>query len=81
MDEEIKCRLTWIRMYEQINNVVLVCRRCDVSLPSLRLWLRRYAEQGEAELGTQSGRRNHPELACYQHRQGKLLNGVKAAMA
>jgi transposase-like protein len=37
-------------MYEETHDVGLVCRRCGISGPTLRKWLRRYEEQGAAGL-------------------------------
>lgn len=56
MDDEIKERLTWITLYEETVNAGLVCRRCGISRPTLRKWLRRYQEHGEAGLSSQSRR-------------------------
>jgi len=59
MDEEIKKRLTWIKLYEETGNAGLVCRRCGISRPTLRKWWRRYQEQGESGLSSQSRRPKH----------------------
>lgn len=46
MNKEIKQRLTWIKLYEETQNAGLVCRRCGISRPTLRKWLKRYEESG-----------------------------------
>ncbi len=46
MDKEIKKRLKWVQLYEKTPNAGLVCRRCGISRPTLRKWIRRYEEQG-----------------------------------
>lgn len=46
MDQEIALRLRWIKLYEETQNAGLVCLRCGVSRPTLRLWWRRYQEHG-----------------------------------
>ncbi len=56
MYDEIKRRLTWIKLYEETGDAGLVCRRCGISRPTLRKWLRRYAEQGIDGLVSQSRR-------------------------
>ena len=56
MDDEIKKRLTWIRLYEETGDAGLVCRRCGITRPTLRKWLRRYQQEGEAGLRSQSRR-------------------------
>ena len=46
MNDEVRKRLTWIKLYEDTQNAGLVCRRCDISRPTLRKWLKRYDEHG-----------------------------------
>lgn len=46
MNNEIRIRLKWVQLYEQIQNVGLVCRKCGISKPTLRKWLKRYEEHG-----------------------------------
>jgi len=46
MNKEIRQRLTWIKLYEETQNSGLVCRRCGISRPTLRKWLKRYEESG-----------------------------------
>lgn len=57
MNNEIKVRLQWVQLYLQTKNAGLVCRRCGVSRPTLRLWVKRYQQSGEAGLQSQSRRR------------------------
>ena len=46
MKPEIKARLRWIKLYQKTGDAGLVCRRCGISRPTLRKWLRRYRESG-----------------------------------
>ena len=46
MKLEIKARLKWIELYKETRNAGLVCRRCGISRPTLRKWLRRYEKSG-----------------------------------
>ena len=46
MKLEIKARLRWIKLYQKTNDAGLVCRRCGISRPTLRKWLRRYEQSG-----------------------------------
>jgi transposase InsO family protein len=39
-----------VRMYAQTRDAGLTCRRCGISRPTLRLWVRRFEERGEAGL-------------------------------
>src|SRR3954469_12759010 len=54
MDAEARTRLGWIRLYEQVGDAGLVCRRCGISRPTLRKWWRRYQAEGEAGLGARA---------------------------
>ena len=67
-------RLTWIRLYEATQDVGLVCRRCGISGPTLRKWLRRYAEQGEAGLVAQSRRpKTSPRRKVFEQEEAWIL--------
>lgn len=46
MDKKIKARLTWVELYTKHTDAGFVCRRCGISRPTLRKWLRRYEEYG-----------------------------------
>src|SRR4051795_198779 len=56
MDADARTRLGWIRLYEQVGDAGLVCRRCGISRPTLRKWWRRHQAEGEAGLGARSPR-------------------------
>lgn len=54
IEQKVKMRLGWIQMYQQTQNAGLVCRRCGISRPTLRKWVRRYQELGQQGLVDQS---------------------------
>ena len=56
MEAEIKARLTWVKLYEETKNAGYVCRHCGISRPTLRKWVSRYKDLGEAGLNNQSKR-------------------------
>jgi transposase InsO family protein len=56
MKSEIRRRLQWVRLFLETLDAGLVCRRCGISRPTLRKWVRRYEESGEAGLASQSRR-------------------------
>jgi transposase InsO family protein len=56
MNRKIKARLHWVKLYREIGNAGIVCRRCGISRPTLRKWLRRYAENGIEGLKDKSKR-------------------------
>ena len=53
---DARTRLGWIRLYEEIGNAGVVCRRCGISHPTLRKWWRRYQAEGEVGLEARSHR-------------------------
>ena len=74
MDEEIRRRLTWVRLHEQTGDVGLTCRRCGITPPTLRKWLRRYEEQGEAGLVAQSRRpKRSPKQKVFAQEEAWIL--------
>ena len=61
MKPEIQKRLGWIQLYEKTGDAGLVCRRCGISRPTLRKWIKRYRASGIAGLESQSRRpKNSP---------------------
>jgi transposase-like protein len=56
IDAEIRRRLKWIEMYNERGDAGQVCRRCGISRPTLRKWLRRYEQQGSERLRSHSRR-------------------------
>lgn len=56
MDDDIRKRLRWVQLYEELGNAGVVCLRCGISRPTLRKWWSRYQEHGEAGLKEESRR-------------------------
>ncbi len=52
----LKARLRWVKHYQQSQNAALSCRRCGISKGTLLKWWRRYQNEGEAGLLSQSRR-------------------------
>lgn len=62
MDDEIKTRFRWVTLYLETKDAGLVCRKCGISRPTLRQWVRRYQSDGMAGLQTKDKRpQNTPE--------------------
>jgi transposase InsO family protein len=55
----VKTRLGWVRLYQQLGDAGKVCRRCGISRPTLRKWWRRYQRSGVAGLKDESRRPQH----------------------
>lgn len=69
-----KARLGWIRLYEQTGNAALVCRRCGISAPTLRKWVRRYQAEGLAGLDDRSRRpRTSPQRRVFAEQEQLIL--------
>lgn len=58
MDAKQRARLKWVKLYEETKDAGFVCRRCGISRPTLRKWLKRYRLLGEEGL-TEHSRRPH----------------------
>ena len=56
---DVKTRLGWVRLYEQLGDAGKVCRRSGISRPTLRKWWRRYQADGVAGLKDESRRPRH----------------------
>lgn len=56
MDNDIRQRLKWVQLYEETQDAGLVCRRCGISRPTLRKWVKRYQAEGEPGLSAHSRR-------------------------
>ena len=56
MDNEIRRRLRWVQLFEELKNGTQVCLRCGISRPTLKKWVERYKALGIAGLVTQSRR-------------------------
>jgi len=59
MDKQIKMRLGWVQLYLETGDAGLTCRRCGISRPTLRLWVRRYEKEGIDGLQSRSRRPKH----------------------
>jgi transposase-like protein len=56
MNKDVKKRLEWIKLYESTVDAGIVCRKCGISRPTLRKWLKRYRQFGLNGLNEQSRR-------------------------
>lgn len=56
MNDAIRMRLRWVKLYEELGIAGVVCLRCGISRPTLRKWWSRYQEHGEAGLLEESRR-------------------------
>ena len=71
---DARTRLGWVRLYEQLGNAGVACRRCGISRPTWRKWWRRYQAEGEAGLETRSHRpRTLPGRKVFDEQEALIL--------
>lgn len=56
MNKQMRTRLGWLRLYWETSDAGLTCRRCGISRPTLRLWARRFEDEGVDGLRSRSTR-------------------------
>ena len=78
MEKEIRKRLKWVELYKKTQNAGLVCRRCGISRPTLRKWLRRYAEHGKEGLQNQNKRPLSSPNAKVGKREETIILSLRA---
>ena len=72
--DAVRRRRIWIQLYAETKDAGLVCRRCGITRPTLRLWWRRFEAQGDAGLISRSRRPHHsPCRALVQERINLIL--------
>ena len=66
---------SWINLYQKTSDAGLVCRRCGISRPTLRKWLRRYEESGLDSLHDKSKRPHRsPNRKVTKEHETLILN-------
>ncbi|MBN2561171.1 MAG: helix-turn-helix domain containing protein [Phycisphaerae bacterium] len=63
MLREEKARLEWVQLYQKTGSAGLVCKRCGISRPTLRKWVRRFESEGLEGLSSRSRRPKHSPAA------------------
>ena len=71
---ELRRRRIWVQRYAETKNASLVCRRCGIRQPTLRLWWKRFLAKGDAGLISLSRRPHHsPHRVLDQNRLALIL--------
>jgi transposase InsO family protein len=74
VQDEQRRRRVWVELYAETNDAGLVCRRCGISRPTLRLWWGRFLVKGDAGLANLSRRPHHsPRRVLDQKRIDLIL--------
>lgn len=72
--DELRRRRIWVQLYAETKNAGLVCRRCGISRPTLRLWWKRFLAKGDAGLISLSRKPHHsPHRVLDQNRLALIL--------
>lgn len=74
MDHQKHTRLKWVKLYLGTQDAGFVCRRCRISRPTLRKWLKRYHDHGEDGLNELSRK---PHNLPNMRQSEKLIAYVK----
>jgi transposase InsO family protein len=75
MDKNQKTRLGWIQLYQTSKDAGYVCRRCGISRPTLRKWLKRYNENGLEGLSNKSCKPiNSPSKKIFDQEESLILD-------
>lgn len=68
MEDETRKRFRWVELFLRLENYSLVCRKCGLSRPTLRNWVRRYRECGVSGLSSFSRRpKSSPAVKVLDH--------------
>jgi transposase InsO family protein len=71
MDTEVRKRLRWVQLFEELANYTQVCLRCGISRPTLRKWVSRYRVHGVHGLVAKSRRpRTSPAVRITEQERG-----------
>lgn len=74
MDQEIRKRFVWVKLFQETGDAGQVCRRCGISRPTLRKWLRRYEQEGMEGLHSLSRRpKSSPKIKVTAQEEDWIL--------
>ena len=79
MDDEIRKRLRWVQLYEELGNAGTVCLRCGISRPTLRKWWQRYQEHGLIGLQEENRRPKSSPTRKVQPEHEQLIAALRNA--
>ena len=78
MDTEVRKRLRWVQLFQQINNCTQVCLKCGISRPTLRKWLDRYGEHGVNGLVSKTTRPHNSPTIRISKREREWITELRA---
>lgn len=75
MNQSVRSRYYWVKLYEKKQDAGFVCRRCGISRPTLRKWYKRYKEKGVEGLRGLSRRpKSSPKTKVTKDLESKILD-------
>src|SRR3990167_5310775 len=75
MDRQIAARTKWVNLYLESKDAGYVCRKCGVSRPTLRKWVRRYKQKGlEGLIGKSKKPHSSPNQKINKQRTDWILD-------
>ena len=78
MDRDVRKRLRWVKLFEELKNQTQVCLKCGISRPTLRKWVGRYQERGLDGLIAQSRRPKKSAAVRISDRERKWITELRA---
>lgn len=74
--DELRRRRIWVQLYAATKDAGLVCRRCGISRPTLRLWWERFLAKGDGGLVSLSRRPHHSPRRVLDQNHRDLILGL-----
>ena len=78
MDNDIRKRLRWVQLFEELKNGSQVCLKCGISRPTLGKWVDRYWERGVEGLNSESRRPKTSPTARISERERQWIIELRA---
>ena len=78
MDNDIRKRLRWVQLFEELKNGSQVCLKCGISRPTLGKWVDRYRERGVEGLNSESRRPKTSPTARISERERQWIIELRA---
>src|SRR4051812_44456400 len=73
MDSDVRKRLRWVQLFQQVKNCTQVSLKCGISRPTLRKWLERYQQRGLDGLVAESRRPDKSPVARISDRERQWI--------
>jgi transposase InsO family protein len=78
MDNDIRKRLGWVQLFNDLKNCTQVCRKCGISRATLRKWLDRYQKRGLEGLVSESRRPKKSPTARISDQERQWIAELRA---